>query len=268
MNLGTFDDIRRLERTLGPHRLADIMLQAEPGWLSDRSWEFWRGRLSLALGKALPEEPPRRSLNAAADLILGSISFPTRRKRFGQASRQLPDCPSCSTEVRPIALHLGHRQSVDFDFFRDGPLDKGELRKAFAFIDDATVLQDTPDTLAVLATMPSGPVKILVLRRDRIRARQRALQTRDGTLLVASLDDLMATKLKATLDRAEARDYRDIARDDLGRRVVVPGTWRLQADVQGRAFPGLARDRIFQGRRFGFAHQRRPGAAAECAGIE
>jgi hypothetical protein len=27
----------------------------------------------------------------------------------------------------------------------------------------------------------------------------------------ASRDDLMATKLKATLDRAEAKDYRDIA---------------------------------------------------------
>ena len=37
------------------------------------------------------------------------------------------------------------------------------------------------------------------------------LQTRDDTLLVASLDDLMATKLKATIDRAEAKDYRDIA---------------------------------------------------------
>jgi hypothetical protein len=37
------------------------------------------------------------------------------------------------------------------------------------------------------------------------------LLTRDGVLLVASLDDLMATKLKATLDRAEAKDYREIA---------------------------------------------------------
>jgi hypothetical protein len=37
------------------------------------------------------------------------------------------------------------------------------------------------------------------------------LTTRDGVLLVASLDDLMATKLTATLDRAEAKDYRDIA---------------------------------------------------------
>lgn len=30
-------------------------------------------------------------------------------------------------------------------------------------------------------------------------------------MLVASLEDLLATKLKATLDRAEAKDYRDIA---------------------------------------------------------
>jgi Nucleotidyl transferase AbiEii toxin, Type IV TA system len=37
------------------------------------------------------------------------------------------------------------------------------------------------------------------------------LPTCNGALLVASLDDLMATKLKATLDRAEAKDYRDIA---------------------------------------------------------
>jgi hypothetical protein len=42
-------------------------------------------------------------------------------------------------------------------------------------------------------------------------AQREILQTSDGTLLVASLDDLMATKLKATLDRAEAKDYRDIA---------------------------------------------------------
>jgi hypothetical protein len=66
MNLGTFDDIRRIERTLGDERLAQVMLEAQPGWFSDRSWEFWRGRLSLALGRTLPQEPPRRSFDAAA----------------------------------------------------------------------------------------------------------------------------------------------------------------------------------------------------------
>lgn len=37
------------------------------------------------------------------------------------------------------------------------------------------------------------------------------LQTADGVLVVASLDDLMATILKAILDRAETKDYQDIA---------------------------------------------------------
>ena len=64
MDLGTFDDIRRLEKTVGYDRLADVMLRAAPGWLSYRSWEFWRGRLSRALGKSMPDKPPRRSLDA------------------------------------------------------------------------------------------------------------------------------------------------------------------------------------------------------------
>ena len=67
MNVGTFDDIRRLEATLGSALLAEVMLRAAPGWFSDRSWEFWRGRLSFALGKTMPEEPPRRSFLAEFD---------------------------------------------------------------------------------------------------------------------------------------------------------------------------------------------------------
>jgi|SRR5450631_222151 hypothetical protein len=64
MNFALFEDILRLERELGSDRLAQAMLGAEPGWISNRSWEFWRGRLVLATGRAIPEEPPRRSFNA------------------------------------------------------------------------------------------------------------------------------------------------------------------------------------------------------------
>jgi|SRR5712671_16150 hypothetical protein len=66
MNFATFDDIRQLEKTLGPERLAEVMGQAEPGWIGDRSWEFWRGRLSRVLERAMPEEAPRRSFRGAA----------------------------------------------------------------------------------------------------------------------------------------------------------------------------------------------------------
>ncbi len=66
MNLGTYDDILRLERTVGKSRLVEIMLSAEPGWISDRSWEFWRGRLSFATGKPIPDKAPRRAFHAEA----------------------------------------------------------------------------------------------------------------------------------------------------------------------------------------------------------
>jgi hypothetical protein len=64
MNLAPFDEVRRLEKTLGPGLLAEAMLAAEPGWISERSWEFWRGRLTLATGRAIPDAPPRRTFDA------------------------------------------------------------------------------------------------------------------------------------------------------------------------------------------------------------
>jgi hypothetical protein len=64
MDLASFDDVRHLEKTLGRRRLAEAMLAAEPGWISERSWEFWRGRLALAAGRAMPETPPQRAFDA------------------------------------------------------------------------------------------------------------------------------------------------------------------------------------------------------------
>jgi hypothetical protein len=65
MNLGTCDDILLLEQTVGSARLVEIMLHAEPGWLSDRSWEFRRERLSFARGAAIPTKASRRAFDAA-----------------------------------------------------------------------------------------------------------------------------------------------------------------------------------------------------------
>jgi hypothetical protein len=48
---------------VGKPRLVKIMLRAEPGWINDRSWEFWRGRLSFATGAAIPIGAPRRAFH-------------------------------------------------------------------------------------------------------------------------------------------------------------------------------------------------------------
>ncbi len=110
-----------------------------------------------------------------------------------------------------VALHLGHRISVDFDFFRSAPLDKKEVEASFGFMRDARTIQEDKNTLVVIVPMPSGPVKVSFFGGLAMGRVNEPLQTTDSTLLVASMEDLLATKLKAILDRAEAKDYRDIS---------------------------------------------------------
>jgi hypothetical protein len=86
------------------------------------------------------------------------------------------------------------------------------LRSEFQFVNHAAILQDTPDTLVVLATLPSGSVKVSFFGGISFGRINDPLETSDGMLLVASLEDLLATKLKAIPDRAEVKDYVDIAR--------------------------------------------------------
>jgi hypothetical protein len=42
-----------------------------------------------------------------------------------------------------LALHLGHRQSMDFDFFGDRAFDPAKLYAALPFLAGATVTQQT-----------------------------------------------------------------------------------------------------------------------------
>jgi Nucleotidyl transferase AbiEii toxin, Type IV TA system len=110
-----------------------------------------------------------------------------------------------------VALHLGHRVSVDFDFFRADSLDKARIETSFQFVRSARTIQEDENTLVMSVPMPSGSVKLSFfggLSLDRVND---PIRTKDQVLLVASLEDLLATKLKAILDRAEAKDYRDIS---------------------------------------------------------
>jgi hypothetical protein len=110
-----------------------------------------------------------------------------------------------------VALHLGHRTSIDFDFFKSEPLDKAQIAAAFDFVSTARTLQEDTNTLVLDAAMPAGPVKVSFFGGLALGRINDPSMSRDGILIVASLDDLLATKLKAILDRAEAKDYRDIA---------------------------------------------------------
>lgn len=113
-----------------------------------------------------------------------------------------------------IALRLGHRRSIDFDFFSDLPLDKRTLKSAFPFLEQATTLQEQPDTLTVLINEGKNRkehVKVSFFGNVTMGRVGNPETTEDGVLQVASLDDLMATKIKVVLQRIEAKDYQDIA---------------------------------------------------------
>ncbi len=114
-----------------------------------------------------------------------------------------------------VALRLGHRQSVDFDFFSDQALDKSALYKILPILATATVIQDAPDSLSVLVPVDVSAVTEYVklsffgnINNGRVGEPD---VTTDGILVVASLADMMAHKLKVVLQRIEAKDYRDIA---------------------------------------------------------
>lgn len=114
-----------------------------------------------------------------------------------------------------VALRLGHRQSIDFDFFSDQPLDKSMLYKMLPILADATVIQDTPDSLGFLVPVDVSTVTEYVKLSffgniDNGRVSEPEM-TADEVMVVASLPDMMVQKLKVILQRIQAKDYRDIA---------------------------------------------------------
>src|SRR5262249_19890090 len=90
--------------------------------------------------------------------------------------------------------------------------DRSRILSAFLFLKDSTLLQEQPNTLSFLTPSEQhGQVKVSFfgsIDHGRVGEPQ---TTVDNILQVASLDDLMATKLKTVLQRIEAKDYRDIA---------------------------------------------------------
>ena len=111
-----------------------------------------------------------------------------------------------------IAMRLGHRQSIDFDFFHEAPLDRNHLNEVLPWLSRATVLQDGVDTFTVVTgSSPGAGVKLSFFGHIDFGRLGNPVLTDDGVLLTASTADLLATKLKVILQRVESKDYRDVA---------------------------------------------------------
>jgi hypothetical protein len=107
-----------------------------------------------------------------------------------------------------LALRLGHRQSEDFDFFSNKSFKPNALRESIPYLKHAEMTQFQDNTLTAIVDR-NGPVKLSFFGSLGIK-RVQDPDTAENGVQIASMLDLLASKLKTVQARAEAKDYRDI----------------------------------------------------------
>jgi hypothetical protein len=134
-----------------------------------------------------------------------------------------------------IALYLGHRQSVDFDFFANKQLDPVKLVPVVPFLAGATVTQREPNAFSCTVDR-GGVVKLSFFGRPEIPRLAPPLVSPDNGLQVASLLDLGGTKASVVQMRAEAKDYIDIDAMLTDGRIDLPTALAAGRAIYGTQF--------------------------------
>lgn len=146
-----------------------------------------------------------RNASSASPLQL-SILPPAQRQLWPELS-QLPE-EFVLYGGTAIALQLGHRQSVDFDFFARMAFD-GEPLLALPLLSDAETLQREPNTLTVRVDR-EGPVLLSFFGLPRLPLLRQPFTVEDPCLRIADLLELGGMKAMLVQKRAEAKDYQDL----------------------------------------------------------
>ena len=109
-----------------------------------------------------------------------------------------------------IALQIGHRESIDFDFFGSADFNPDELLNRLPFLEGGKVTQREKSTLTVVVDR-NGPVSLSFFGLPTIRSIKLPLKVQSNGIQVASLLDLAGMKVSVVQKRAEWKDYVDIA---------------------------------------------------------
>lgn len=108
-----------------------------------------------------------------------------------------------------IALQLGHRESIDFDFFGSKAFNSFDLLSQIPILKGAKVLQSQPNTLTVAMDRLGDVVKMSFFGLPGFPRIGKVLTANTG-LQIAPLIDLAGTKVAVVQVRAELKDYLDI----------------------------------------------------------
>jgi hypothetical protein len=106
-----------------------------------------------------------------------------------------------------LALRVGHRTSLDFDFFSSEPFAPGDLLGELSFLGRVEVMDSRANTLTLRTP---AEVKVSFFGGMGLRVVAEPTIAADTGVVVASIEDLAGTTAKALLDRSEWRDYVDI----------------------------------------------------------
>lgn len=136
-----------------------------------------------------------------------------------------------------LALRLGHRSSIDFDFFANDPFEPVQLARSLPFLRQAETVLVGPNTLTCRVDRGGGVLVSFFggLGLGRIAPPQTA---RGRMIKVASLLDLAGTKAAVTPLRAESKDYLDIYAL-LGQGLDLPTMLAAGRIIHGRSFNPL-----------------------------
>lgn len=134
-----------------------------------------------------------------------------------------------------IALHLGHRDSIDFDFFGKKEFDPIKLAARVPFTKDARITQSEPNTLTVSIDR-GGAVKVSFFGLPSIPHLAKPCIAEDINLKIASLLDLAGMKASVIQSRAEAKDYLDIDAILTAGHVDLPMALAAAKAIYGRSF--------------------------------
>lgn len=108
-----------------------------------------------------------------------------------------------------LALRLGHRTSVDFDFFSNDSFDPDLIAAQIPYLRGSERVQVASNTLTCRVER-GGPVLISFFGQLNLGRVDLPEATDDISLRVASLRDIAGTKAAVVQKRAEAKDYLDI----------------------------------------------------------
>ncbi len=145
---------------------------------------------------------------AAPRSALGLDVLPAAQRRLWD---ELSDTPAAFVLYggTAIALRLGHRQSVDFDFFAFETIDPERLLREVPYLADAKSARTQPNTLDAIVDR-DGEVHVSFFGLPSLEQVRPPVELDQPKLEIADMLDLAGAKMAVIQRRALAKDYLDI----------------------------------------------------------